>query len=165
MSYSVNGAHSTLDILHRRPQLCIKIGAAVHTVVEVSRDGAEFELEIDGIVHRGWRCRVGNDVWVRLGGRNFVVRSAENDLEAVNDASARLLVRAQMPGIVVAVHCEAGQSVRAGDKLLTMESMKLQVTLTASHAAVVERVHVTPEVTFARDALLVTLAATSESDR
>jgi acetyl/propionyl-CoA carboxylase alpha subunit len=165
MLYSVNGAHVTLDILHRRPQLCIKIDAAVHTVVEVSRDGAEFELVIDGIVHRGWRCRVGNEVWVRLGGRNFVVRKAENDSAEVDDASARLMVRAQMPGIVVAVHCEAGQSVRAGDKLLTMESMKLQVTLTASNAAVVERVHVAPEVTFARDALLVTLAPAPESDR
>jgi len=76
-----------------------------------------------------------------------------------------LLVRAQMPGIVVAVHCAAGQRVQAGDKLLTMESMKLQVTLTASGAAVVERVHVAPEVTFARDALLVTLAAVPGSDR
>jgi acetyl/propionyl-CoA carboxylase alpha subunit len=165
MTYSVNGTRFTLDILHRRPQLCIKIDAAIHTVVEVARDGAEFELVIDGTVHRGWRCRVGNEVWVRLGGRNFVVRKAENDSTEAADSSARMLIRAQMPGIVVAVHCEVGQSVQAGDKLLTMESMKLQVTLTASNAAVVERVHVAPEVTFSRDALLVTLAPAPESDR
>lgn len=165
MSYSVNGAHIRLDILHRRPQLCIKVGDAVHTVLEVPHAGSEFELLIDGTVYRGWRCRIGNEVWVRLGGRNFVVRGSESDLEQATDASARLLVRAQMPGIVVAVHCEAGQSVRAGDKLLTMESMKLQVTLTASDAAVVEQIHVAPEVTFARGALLVTLGAMPESER
>jgi acetyl/propionyl-CoA carboxylase alpha subunit len=159
MSYSLNGARISLDILHRRPQLCLKIDDAAHTVVEIPHQGAEFELEIDGTVYRGWRSRIGNDVWVRLGGRNFVVRRSENDLEEASDASAWLLVRAQMPGIVVAVHCEAGQSVQAGDKLLTMESMKLQVTLTASGAAMVERIHVAPEVTFARDALLVTLTA------
>lgn len=159
MSYSVNGTHVTLDILHRRPQLRLKIDDANHHVLEIQHPGAEFELVIDGMVHRGWRRRVGNEVWIRLGGRNFVVRRAESDLEETSDASARLQVRAQMPGIVVAVHCEAGQSVRAGDKLLTMESMKLQVTLTASGAAVVEKIHVAPEVTFARDALLVTLTA------
>jgi len=165
MTYSVNGAHFTLDILHRRPQLRIKVDEAVHTVAEVPRDGAEFELVIDGSVHRGWRCRVGNEVWVRLGSRNFVVRRSESESEQKADASAHTLIRAQMPGIVVAVHCEEGQSVRTGDKLLTMESMKLQVTLTASGAAVVERIHVAPEVTFARDALLVTLAAIPEDDR
>lgn len=157
MSYSVNGTHLTLDILQRRPQLWLKIDDAAHIVVEVPRQGAEVELVIDGTVHRGWRCRVGNEVWVRLGGRNFVVRRSQSDFEEASDASARLQVRAQMPGVVVAVHCEAGQSVRAGDKLLTMESMKLQVTLTASGPGVIERIHVAPEVTFARDALLVTL--------
>lgn len=163
MSYSVNGAHVTLEILHRRPQLCLKIDATVHKVAEVPHEGAEFEVVIDDTVHRGWRCRVGNEVWIRLGGRTFVVRSSERDSEEAADSSGHLLIRAQMPGIVVAVHCEAGQSVRAGDKLLTLESMKLQVTLTASSAAVVEQIHVAPEVTFARDALLVTLTATAKS--
>lgn len=165
MSYSVNGAHLTLDILHRRPQLRIKIGDAVHAVVEVPRLAAEFELVIDGTVYRGWRCRIGNEVWVRLGGHNFVVRAIESESEQAADASARLQVRAQMPGIVVAVHCEEGQSVQAGDRLLTMESMKLQVTLTASRAAVVDCIHVAPEVTFARDALLVSLTAVQDSER
>lgn len=167
MSYSVHldETRIALDILRRRPELCIKIDDAVHTVVEVSRAGTEFEVVIDGVVHGGWRCQVGNEVWVRLGGRNFVVRRSESESDEAADSSARSLVRAEMPGIVVAVHCQAGQSVQTGDKLLTMESMKLQVTLTASHAAVVEQIHVAPEVTFARGALLVTLGATPESER
>jgi len=161
MSYSVHcdDARVTLDIRGRRPGLCIEIDDAAHTVVEVPRSGAEFELVIDGVVHRGWRCQVGNEVWVRLGGRNFVIRRSESDSDEAADSSGRSLVRAEMPGIVVAVYCSAGQSVKAGDKLLTMESMKLQVTLTASHDAVVEQVHVAPEVTFARGALLVTFGA------
>ena len=167
MSYSMlcDETHITLDILRRRPQLCIKIDDAAHTVVEVPRSGAEFELLIDGAVHRGWRCQVGNEVWIRLGGRNFVVRRSGSDAGEAADSSARSQVRAEMPGIVVAVHCELGQRVQAGDKLLTMESMKLQVTLTASHEAVVEQIHVAPEVTFERGALLVTLGAVHEGDR
>jgi acetyl/propionyl-CoA carboxylase alpha subunit len=164
-NYSVHcdGARVTLDILRRRPELWIKIDDAPHTVVEVPRSGAEFEVVIDGVVHRGWRCRVGDEVWIRLSGRNFVLRRSESDSDEAADSSARSLVRAEMPGIVIAVHCQAGQRVHTGDKLLTMESMKLQVTLTASHAAVVEQIHVAPEVTFARGALLVTLGAMQES--
>ena len=164
-TYSVHcdGTRVTLDILRRRPELWIKIDDAAHTVVEIPRGGAEFELAIDGAVHRGWRCRVGDEVWIRLGGRNFVLRRSGSDSDEVPDSSARSLVRAEMPGIVIAVHCQAGQTVQSGDRLLTMESMKLQVTLTASHAAVVEQIHVAPEVTFARGALLVTLGAMQES--
>lgn len=165
MSYSVDGAQVSLGIVHRRPQLCIKVDDAVHTVVEIPQGGAEFELRLDGVGYRGWRCRVGNGVWVRLGGRNFVVRGSDSDSHNAADSSGHSLVRAQMPGIVVAVHREAGQIVQAGDKLLTLESMKLQVTLTAPHAALVEQIHVGPEVTFARDALLVTLGALPESAR
>src|SRR5690349_11699459 len=105
MSYSVNGAPVTLDILHRRPQLRIKLEDDIHTVVEIPREGAEFELLIDNTVYRGWRCRVGNEVWVRLGGRNFVIRRSGSDAEEAGDSSGHLQVRAQMPGIVVAVHC------------------------------------------------------------
>jgi biotin carboxyl carrier protein len=36
-----------------------------------------------------------------------------------------------MPGVVVAVQCESGQAVKTGDKLLTLESMKLQMTIVA----------------------------------
>jgi biotin carboxyl carrier protein len=44
---------------------------------------------------------------------------------------------------------------------VTIESMKLQATLTASHEAVVERVHVSAESAFERGALLVSFAGAS----
>jgi acetyl/propionyl-CoA carboxylase alpha subunit len=165
MSYPVHcdDARTVLDILRRRPELCVKIDDAVHTVTEIPRGGAEFELALDGVIHRGWRCQVGNEVWVRLGGRTFVIRLSDNDAAEAAE-SGHLPVRAEMPGIVVAVHCEAGRRVQAGDKLLTLESMKLQVTLTASHEAVIEQVHVAPEATFERGALLVTLGAMQEQE-
>ena len=76
-------------------------------------------------------------------------------------ASSQHETRADMPGVVIAVHCEAGQAVSRGDKLVTIESMKLQATLTASHEAVVERVHVAAESAFERGALLVSFSVAS----
>jgi biotin carboxyl carrier protein len=40
-----------------------------------------------------------------------------------------------MPGVVVSVAVESGATVERGALLLTIESMKLQTAITASHAA------------------------------
>jgi acetyl/propionyl-CoA carboxylase alpha subunit len=143
------------EIVARRPQLRVRIADAVHVVTTHAPDvGVEFELSIDGVTYRGWRCLVGNDVHVRLNGRTFTVHCAKG-VSQTDGVAAQQEIRADMPGVVVAVHCERGQVVKAGDRLLTMESMKLQVTLVSSHDATVEQVHVAPATVFERGALLV----------
>ena len=59
-----------------------------------------------------------------------------------------------MPGTVVAVHVKKGDHVATGDPLLTIESMKLQITIGAERDGVVARVAVEPNATFERGALL-----------
>lgn len=114
-----------------------------------------FELTIDGTTYRGWRYVSGNEVYVRLGSRTFIVSRANGGSATGGVANPLRELRADMPGVVVAVHCEVGQKVANGDPLLTIESMKLQATLSASHAAVVEGVHAGIETAFERGALLV----------
>ncbi len=62
-----------------------------------------------------------------------------------------------MPGTVVDIACSAGAPVGTGQPLLTVESMKMQMILAAPFDAVVETVHVAPNASFERNALLVTL--------
>jgi biotin carboxyl carrier protein len=161
MSYrlQLDGAPVEVQILARRPQLRVRIGGADHEVVELPAglgDG-EFSLVVDGILHRGYRCTVGDQVYVRLNGRTYTAhwRRAETDRSS---ATAQNEIRASMPGVVVALHCEAGRPVNAGDRLLTLESMKLQMTVVSPQDAFVEQVHVTAEAVFERGALLVSLA-------
>lgn len=123
-----------------------------------STNTGAFELTIDGITFRGWRYTAGNEVYVRLGARTFIVSRANAGSAAGVVANQQHELRADMPGVVVAVHCEVGQIVANGDPLLTIESMKLQATLSASHPAVVERVHTGIETAFERGALLVSFA-------
>jgi acetyl/propionyl-CoA carboxylase alpha subunit len=165
MSYRVrmSGREMLVEITGRRPQLAVRIDGIVRGVSDsqslnaMSVDGA-FELTVDGTPYSGWRCVVGNDVYVRLGGRTFVLSRTIEASASASGANSQHETRADMPGVVVAVHCEAGQAVSRGDKLVTIESMKLQATLTASHEAVVERVHVSAESAFERGALLVSFA-------
>jgi propionyl-CoA carboxylase alpha chain len=49
---------------------------------------------------------------------------------------------APMPGTVVKVLVEVGQTVEAGDPLVVLEAMKMEHTLTSPHAGIVEAVHV-----------------------
>ena len=44
------------------------------------------------------------------------------------------LVRAPMMGVVIAVDVQAGQAVQAGDRLGTLESMKMEMAITAPEA-------------------------------
>ena len=152
-----------VELAHRRPYLCLQIGSTIHTVVESSCEAGAFELTLDGILYNGWRYAVGNEVHVRLGARTFIVGCGDADAWAAGRDGHQHESRADMPGVVVAVHCEVGQAVAAGDKLITIESMKLQATLVASHEAVVERVHVGLETAFERGAVLVSFVKPVET--
>jgi len=67
-------------------------------------------------------------------------------------------VPSPMPGMVVTVAAKAGQRVKAGDPLLSIEAMKMESQIRADRDATVRAVHVKPgDVVSARD-LLVELA-------
>lgn len=66
-------------------------------------------------------------------------------------------VRAPMVGKVVEVLVQPGASVAADDDLLVIESMKMQIPITAPVGGTVEAVHVTVGATVRENDLLVTL--------
>jgi 3-methylcrotonyl-CoA carboxylase alpha subunit len=156
-TFKVDGQEGEAEIVALRPSLRIRLAQQLHSVAGFHADGAQFEICVDGITYRGWRCLAGDVVQVRINGRTHLVHLGGRTLAAAG-AAAENEVRASMPGVVVAVHCQAGQQLQAGDQLLTLESMKLQVTVVASHAATVQQVHVVADMVFERGALLVSLA-------
>ncbi len=66
-------------------------------------------------------------------------------------------VRAPMVGKVVEVLVQPGASVAADDDLLVIESMKMQIPITAPVDGTVAAVHVTVGATVRENDLLVTL--------
>jgi biotin carboxyl carrier protein len=62
-----------------------------------------------------------------------------------------------LPGTIVAVHVSAGQSVKRGAPLVTVEAMKMEHTLTAPTDGVVTRIPFTLSDRVAAGAILVEL--------
>ena len=60
-------------------------------------------------------------------------------------ATGQGLVRAPMMGLVIAVHVEPGQPVAAGERLATLESMKMEMTITTPVAGIVRSVGCEPQ--------------------
>jgi 3-methylcrotonyl-CoA carboxylase alpha subunit len=159
MSYQMLLAEQdvTIEIVERRPVLKIKNGDAVRTVLETSGPGGAFTVTVDGRSYSGWRCTVGDEVHLRMDGRTFIIGLPQAQLRAHVHSKGDDEIHADMPGTMIAIHAEAGAKVAAGDKLVTIESMKLQVSLVAPRDGVVDKVHVPAETAFERGALLVSL--------
>lgn len=109
------------------------------TPVFIAVDGERVYVQLDGEAHE-------------IVYRDPVVRYAE---EA--GGSAEDVMKAPMPGTVIATPVQAGQEVKVGDVLIVIESMKLETALKAGRDGVVDQVHVAVGRTFDRDAVLVTL--------
>jgi len=78
----------------------------------------------------------------------------------VAESGNPLHVGAPMPGSIVTVPVAAGQPVKAGATLLSLEAMKMETHLTAERDGVIERVLVKPgDRVHAKDLLMVWKAA------
>jgi 3-methylcrotonyl-CoA carboxylase alpha subunit len=100
-------------------------------------------------------------VWMHRNGRTaeFLFQDAVTHYAEEAGPSAGNLVRAPMPGSVVALHAAPGDDVALNDPLMVITSMKMEILIRAPRAGRVETVHVAEGGGFDRDAILVTLAA------
>ncbi|QDT16956.1 pyruvate carboxylase [Alienimonas californiensis] len=104
-------------------------------------------------------------VFFELNGQPRDVTVQDRSLEA--DAAAAVKadpadpnqIGSPMPGMVVTVAVQAGDRVKPGQKLLTIEAMKMQTNLAAENEAVVKSVSVAAGSQVAAGDLLVTLEA------
>jgi acetyl-CoA/propionyl-CoA carboxylase, biotin carboxylase, biotin carboxyl carrier protein len=71
----------------------------------------------------------GDHMWVGHGGRAWRVRQAST--EEAHEAQVHGDLRAPMPGSVLLVPASVGDSVRTGDPVIVLESMKMELTITA----------------------------------
>jgi pyruvate carboxylase len=120
--------------------------------------GEEIAIEIDPGKTLELRLQtvgeVGEDgevrVFFELNGQPRVIRVANRAVKAKTAAKPKAAegnpnhIGAPMPGAVASIAVTAGQKVRPGDLLLTIEAMKMETGLHADREAVVKAIHVHP---------------------
>ena len=115
-------------------------GIWIETSDELVGYDVEGERDEDGAIRYRLLRRAGPGEYAGLSFR----RAGEAAAASATGAKKALRVRSQMPGKVVRIEVQAGDSVRKGDPLLVMEAMKMENEIRASHAGVVKTVHVSP---------------------
>jgi biotin carboxyl carrier protein len=96
-------------------------------------EAVTYEVVVDG-----WRFEVGLEPTHRAELRERAARIGGGRAK-----TARQVIRAQIPGRVVSVAVAAGDVVEPGQRLLSIEAMKMENAVLAPRAGTIERVGVT----------------------
>lgn len=155
----LGGQTHALTIVARQPHLVVSIDGRRYTIADAGEAGDGNHLfTLDGEAVRCARAETVDGALVRIAGRSFPIRQVDAAAEASGGGGAHV-VRAPMPGIVVAIHKAPGDHVRRGETVITIESMKLQMKLDAPRDGEISEIGVRPGEGFDKDAILARLAA------
>ena len=108
--------------------------------------------EIDG----SWQVLIRGDLYeVDVDDeRSRRLASARGDLMA---ADGEVAVRSPMPGIVIAVSVSEGQNVSKGDKVVILESMKMENELRAPRDGIISHIRIEVGASVDKDQVLVVI--------
>ncbi len=144
---TVEGRQFLVEIMDEKH---VSVDGKVYEVdFESVSDQPVYSLIVDGKSHEAYAAQ-GEDNWqVLLRGRLYPVMVEDEREKRLRSAvgggvaeSGEFLLRAPMPGLVVAIPIEEGQAIKKGQVLLILESMKMQNELKSPRDGMVGRVRV-----------------------
>lgn len=133
--------------LHRdeRGRWWVRIGRRNHCVSMQQTASGEWDVRLDGV----------SDQWSLRGLREELMERM--GIEDGAGSQSREL-RAPMPGKVLEILVEEGQSVEEGDAMLVLEAMKMENVLRAGTAGVVSAIGVKEGSAVEKEAVLISMA-------
>lgn len=159
-AYGVGSERVELEVEGADGRYRIHSGPRTHVIDGARLEGDELSLRIDGAARR---LRVLGDA------TNTVVHDGERRLQIAPQplhSGARAgaeggsdRIAAPMPGRVVVTRVQAGDAVSAGQEVMVIEAMKMELSLKAPRDGVVGEVRAAPGDFVDGDAVLVTLEA------
>jgi biotin carboxyl carrier protein len=143
LSVTIDGRKVDADVMALGEQLSIRVDGKV---VDLTTEGSAPQV---GVIGRGYRT------YVEVESER---QRAANAVKKGGGGASENVVRAPMPGRIVKVLVNKGDSVTVGQPLLVMEAMKMENEIKAKGAGAVAEVHVVTGAAVESGAKLVTLA-------
>jgi biotin carboxyl carrier protein len=144
---TINDQEFEIEVVDERH---IRIGDRLLEVDFESVSGQPvFSLILDGKSYESFVSQSDEGWHVLLRGRQYQVRTEDEREKRLQAAAGggvaeggEFLLKAPMPGLVVAVPVSEGEEVEKGQVLVILESMKMQNELKSPRAGKVERIRV-----------------------
>ncbi len=99
--------------------------------------------------------RMGDRRWVTIGGRTYLLKKSGGGRRGRGAHPGASGLTAPMPGQVRAVNVREGDPVKAGQTLVLVEAMKMEIRVQSPRAGVVRKVLVQPGDAVEREQLLI----------
>lgn len=136
-----SGGRAAVTLAARgRDQFAVHTGTAVLSVVILDRFADGARAEISGAQQEFRFLREGEQITLFLNGDTYALRLPDALAAGHSGEVADDEVSAPMPGIVKLIRVSPGDAVEKGQALAVMEAMKMELTLSASRAGVIESV-------------------------
>ena len=125
----------------RSGQVAVTFGNLSHVVRIIACYDGDLRFEMDGVTRRAVVVRHRQELHMALGGASFVFTevSAFPSRDSAQDATQ---ARAPVAGRVTQVQFAVGEGVTAGQALVCVEAMKMEMWLTAQASGTVVALHV-----------------------
>jgi biotin carboxyl carrier protein len=137
-------------------------GAEIDATVEPASDGSAI-IKVGAHRTRAFGTRDRNSILVAVGPAHFeFIRIEQRSGRRAHGLAAHEVI-APMPGKVLKVLVEMGQTVEAGQPLIVLEAMKMETTLYTESAAVIKKISAIAGMMVDHGAVLIELAPVTVS--
>ena len=153
-----------VTIAYLRDGWTIGTGADRSPLRIVEHHGNELVIKLDGQSIRGTVVREGDVFHVFTGGMHAMLTFTDPLAHAGEAEEEDGRLTAPMPGKIVAIHVNKGDTVEKGTALLVMEAMKMEHTIAAPSSGVIETIHFQVGDQVSDGAQLLTLTAADKME-
>ena len=132
----------------------VQIDGMTYRVRMGDQQGSMRTLHVNGCEMRFHAVEDASGLHVRWRGRTYQIETPSREDLRSSSAQRGNEITAEMPGTVVRIHKDIGAHVEAGDVVITIESMKLLMNLSAPHSGKVTSIPLPLNKVFDKGALL-----------
>ena len=135
---TVDGIEARASVRRQGDEQIVTVDGETIPMRLLCRDGDDIRFSCGGVDRRATCARDGDDLWLDFDGacRCFIDRTYAPP--QLRDEDSDGAVRSPVSGVIVGVEARAGDRVRRGQALATIEAMKMQYSILAPIDGVVQ---------------------------